>query len=158
MWSEFTLDLSPEAVRLLYDWNGQPCVLGDVTPSSRKLVEEMAELLSLACQISRPPIVTTIVIPRGLVLYRTMKLDTDRAATEQQVIGHICKETKLTVDDLCVDWVQEEAEVRIAAIEVLTLMEAAKFAEGHGFVPHIVTSHAPKNRFPRKPRFDCLIS
>jgi hypothetical protein len=151
---KFTLELSAEAIRLLFDLHGQPCVIGDVTPSSKHLASEMAALRFIATGISKPPIVTTTVVPRGHVLYKTVKLDADQDVTEREVIDYICRTTQLTKDGICVDWVVDGFAIHIAAIEKLTLLEAGDFAKQHGFVTDVFTSHSLTGQFPRQPVFN----
>jgi hypothetical protein len=145
--------LSTEAIRLLFDLHGQPCVIGDVTPSSRHLAAQMAALLGLATRISKPPIVTTIVVPREHVLYT--KLDVDRAQdiNTKVIIEYICSVTQLAKEVICVDWVVVGSVVHIAAVETQTLTEADEFAKRHGFVTDVFTSHALTGQFPRQPMF-----
>jgi hypothetical protein len=150
---KFTLELSTEAIRLLFDLHGQPCVIGDVTPSSRHLDHQMAALLGLAARLSKPPIVTTIVVPREHVLYKTLHVDLTVEFSEHQVVDYICGVTELTKDAICVDWVVVGSAVQIAAVEKLTLAEAGDFAKRHGFVTDVFTSHVPTSQFPRKPMF-----
>ncbi|WP_375572784.1 hypothetical protein ABWH93_06715 [Seohaeicola saemankumensis] len=153
MQPKFTLELSSEAIRLLFDLNGEPCVLGDVSPSSKQLVSEMAALRLLATEISKPPIVTMAVVPRGHVLYETVKLVFDQEVTEAKVIDYICKEAQLDKDGICVDWVVDGSHLHIAAIEKLTLLEAGDFAKQHGFVAAVFTSYVSTDKFPRMPVF-----
>lgn len=153
MLPKFTLELSSEAIRLLFELHGKPCVIGDVTPSSKHLAAEMAALRLLAIGISKPPIVTTTVVPRGHVLYKRVKLDADQDVTEREVIDYICRTTQLTKDGICVDWVVEESAIHIAAIEKLTLLEAGAFAKQYGFVAAVFTSYVPTGQFPRQPAF-----
>jgi hypothetical protein len=154
MQPKFTLELSSEAIRLLFELHGEPCVIGDVTPSSKHLAAEMAALRLLAIGISKPPIVTTTVVPRGYVLYKTVKLDADQDVTEREVIDYICRKTQLTKDCIFVDWVVEESAIHIAAIEKRTLLEAGDFAKQHGFVTDVFTSHSLTGQFPRQPVFN----
>jgi len=153
MLPKFTLELSSEAIRLLFDLNGEPCVLGDVTPSSKHLASEMAALRLFATGISEPPIVTTTVVPRGHVLYETVKLVFDQEVTEPKVIDYICKEAQLDKDGICVDWVADGSHLHIAVIEKLTLLEAGDFAKQHGFVTAVFTSYVSTDKFPRMPVF-----
>lgn len=153
MLPKFTLELSSEAIRLLFDLNGEPCVLGDVTPSSKHLASEMAALRLLATGISEPPIVTTTVVPRGHVLYETVKLIFDQEVTETKVIDYICKDAQLDKEGICVDWVVDGSHLHIAAVEKLTLLEASKFARQHGFVAALFTSYVSTDKFPRTPVF-----
>lgn len=153
MLPKFTLELSSEAIRLLFDLNGEPCVLGDVTPSSKHLASEMAALRLLATEISKPPIVTTTVVPREHVLYETVKLIFDQEVTAPKVIDYICKETQLDKDGICVDWVVDGSALHIAAVEKLTLLEAGDFAKQHGFVASVFTSYVSTDKFPRMPVF-----
>jgi len=151
---KFTLELSTEAIRLLFDLHGQPCVIGDVTPSSRHLDHQMAALLGLASRLSKPPIVTTIVVPREHVLYKTLHVDLTVEFSEHQIVDYICGVTELTKDAICVDWVVVGSAVQIAAVEKLTLAEAGDFAKRHGFVTDVFTSHVPTGQFPRQPVFN----
>ncbi|ARU01869.1 hypothetical protein [Yoonia vestfoldensis] len=151
---KFTLELSTEAIRLLFDLHGQPCVIGDVTPSSRHLDHQMAALLGLAARLSKPPIVTTIVVPREHVLYKTLYVDLTVDLSEHQIVDYICGVTELTKDAICVDWVVVGSAVHIAAVEKLTLLEAGEFAKRHGFVTDVFTSHALTGQFPRQPVFN----
>jgi hypothetical protein len=153
MLPKFTLELSSEAIRLLFDLNGEPCVLGDVTPSSKHLASEMAALRLLATEISKPPILTTTVVPREHVLYETVKLVFDQEVTAPKVIDYICKETQLDKDGICVDWVVDGSALHIAAVEKLTLLEAGDFAKQHGFVASVFTSYVSTDKFPRMPVF-----
>ena len=153
MLPKFTLELSSEAIRLLFDLNGEPCVLGDVTPSSKHLASEMEALRLLATGLSNPPIVTTTVVPRGHVLYEKVKLVFDQEVTEPKVIDYICKEAQLDKDGICVDWVVDGSHLHIAAIEKLTLLEAGDFAKQHGFVAAVFTSYVSTDKFPRMPVF-----
>lgn len=150
---KFTLELSTEAIRLLFDLHGQPCVIGDVTPSNRHLDHQMAALLGLAARLSKPPIVTTIVVPREHVLYKTLHIELTVALSEHQIVDYICGVTQLAKDDICVDWVVVGSAVQIAAVEKLTLLEAGEFAQRHGFVTDVFTSHALTGQFPRQPVF-----
>ena len=151
---KFTLELSTEAIRLLFDLHGQPCVIGDVTPSSRHLDHQMAALLGLAARLSKPPIVTTIVVPREHVLYKTVNVDRVQDVTTQEIVDYICGVTELTKDAICVDWVVAGSAVHIAAVEKLTLLEAGEFAKRHGFVTDVFTSHVLTGQFPRQPVFN----
>lgn len=153
MLPKFTLELSTEAIRLLFDLNGEPCVLGDVTPSSKHLASEMAALRLLATEISKPPIVTTTVVPRQHVMYETVKLIFDQEVTTPKILDYICKETHLNKDDICVDWVVDGSALHIAAVEKLTLLEAGDFAKQHDFVAAVFTSYVSTDKFPRMPVF-----
>ena len=153
MLPKFTLELSSEAIRLLFDLNGEPCVLGDVTPSSKHLASEMAALRLLATEISKPPIVTMTVVPRKHVMYETVKLIFDQEVTTPKIIDYICKETHLNKDDICVDWVVDGSALHIAAVEKLTLLEAGDFAKQHDFVAAVFTSYVSTDKFPRMPVF-----
>lgn len=157
MHPQFTLDLSLEAIRLLYDLHGEPCVIGDVAAFGDDLPVRMAKLLSLAAKLSTPPIGTTLVVPREHVLYRTVRLDMAREVQEQDVIEFICREQQFNKDEICVDWVIDGSEIHIAAVEKLTLLEANDFAQQHGFVPTLFTSSVRNGKFPRKPRFSVPI-
>ena len=150
---KFILELSTDAIRLLFDLHGQPCVIGDVTPSSRHLDHQMAALLGLAARLSKPPIVTTIVVPREHVLYKTVNVDRVQDVTTQEIVDYICGVTQLTKDAICVDWVVAGSAVHIAAVEKLTLLEAGEFAKRHGFVTDVFTSYALTGQFPRQPVF-----
>ncbi len=153
MLPKFTLELSPEAIRLLFELHGEPCVIGDVTPSSKDLESAMASLRYLATRISKPPIFTMTSVPRGYVLYKRLTIDLAQDVTEQEVIDYICRDTQLSKDVICVDWVVDGSAIHIAAIEKLTLLEAGDFAKQHGFVTAVFTSYAPTGKFPRKPVF-----
>ena len=138
----------------MFDLRGQPCVIGDVTPSSLHLAAQMAALLGLATRISKPPIVTTIVVPREHVLYTKLNVDLTIGLSERQIVDYICGVSQLTKDAICVDWVVAGSGVHIAAVEKLTLLEAGEFARRHGFVTDIFTSHAPTGQYPRQPVFN----
>ena len=153
MLPKFTLELSPEAIRLLFELHGEPCVIGDVTPSSKDLASAMAALHCLATRISKPPIVTMTSVPCGYVLYKRLKADLAHDITEQEMIDYICRDTQLSKDAICVDWVVDGSVIHIAAIEKLTLLEAGDFAKQHGFVTAVFTSNVPTGKFPRKPVF-----
>jgi hypothetical protein len=153
MLPKFMLELSPEAIRLLFELNGEPCVIGDVTPSVKNLASAMAALRYLATRISKPPIVTMTSVPRGYVLYKTVKGDLAQDVTEQEVIDYICRVAQLSKDAICVDWVVDGSIIHIAAIEKLTLLEAGDFSKQHGFVTAVFTSYVPTGKFPRKPVF-----
>ncbi len=153
MLPKFTLELSPESVRLLFELHGEPCVIGDVTPSRKDLASAMAALRYLATRISKPPIVTMTSVPHGYVLYKTVKGDLAQDATEQEVIDYICRVAQLSKDVICVDWVLDGSVIHIAAIEKLTLLEAGDFAKQHGFDTAVFTSYVPTGKFPRKPVF-----
>lgn len=153
MHPQFTLDLALEAIRLLYDLHGEPCVIGDVAVFGDDLPLRMTKLLSLAAKLSTPPIPTTTVVPREHVLYRTLQLDMAREVEERDVLDFVCRELQLNKDEICVDWVIDGSEIHIAAVEKLTLLEANDFAQKHGFVPTLFTSSVRNGKFPRKPRF-----
>ena len=153
MHPQFTLDLSLEAIRLLYDLHGQPCVIGDVAAFGDDLPVRMAKLLSMAAKLSTPPIATTLVVPREHVLYRTVRRDTAREVQEQDVIEFTCRDQQFNKDEICVDWVSDGSKIHIAAVEKLTLLEANDFAQKHGFVPILFTSSVRNSKYPRKPRF-----
>ena len=153
MHAQFTLDLSLEAIRLLYDLHGAPCVIGDVAVFGDDLPVRMTKLLSLAAELSTPPIPTITAVPREHVLYRTVRLDMAREVQEQDVIEFICREQQFNKDEICVDWVIDGSEIHIAAVEKLTLLEANDFAQKHGFVPTLFTSSVRNGKFPRNPRF-----
>ena len=153
MHPQFTLDLSFGAIRLLYDLHGEPCVIGDVAAFGDDLPARMAKLCSLAATLSTPPMATTLVIPRELVLYRTVRLNMAREVEKGDVLEFVCREQQLNKDELCVDWVVDESEVHIAAVEKLTLLESHDFARQHGFVPTLFTSSVRNSKYPRKPRF-----
>lgn len=113
----------------------------------------MAALLGLAARISKPPIVTTIVVPREHVLYKTVNVDRVQDVTTQEIIEYICGVTQLAKDAICVDWVVVGSAVQIAAVEKQTLMEAGEFAKRHGFVTDVFTSYVLPGQFPRQPVF-----
>jgi hypothetical protein len=113
----------------------------------------MAALLGLATRISKPPIVTTIVVPREHVLYTKLNVDLTIGLSERQIVDYICGVSQLTKDAICVDWVVAGSVVHIAAVETQTLTEADEFAKRHGFVTDIFTSHAPTGQYPRQPMF-----
>ena len=153
MHPQFTLDLSLEAIRLVYDLHGEPCVIGDVAAFGDDLPVRMGKLLSLAAKLSTPPIATTTVVPREHVLFRTVRLNMVREVEEQEVIEFVCREQQLNKDEICVDWVVDGSEIHIAAVEKFTLLEANDFAQQHGFVPTLFTCSVRTSKFPRKPRF-----
>lgn len=132
----FALILSMEGIALLQRSSPGWALVGEVSPESETLAQEMAALRGMADKLAPGAATFKIVIPNDQIRYVSVPAGpADPVARKRLVEQSLDGQTPYTLDELVTDCVVSGTTLQIAAVALDTLQEADEFARGYGFTP-----------------------
>lgn len=128
--------------------------VGAVAVDSASLESEVRGLAAIARALAPEGVFTKIVIPDDHILFDTVPLAKGSApliaaSIRKQLEGR----TPYPVEDLEFDWVEGDAEVRVAVVARETVIEAEEFARATGFNPVMAVAAPARSDFTHEPFF-----
>jgi hypothetical protein len=150
----FALDLSQDALTLLYRLEDGWADLGRVGFDDPKLEARIADLRARAEALAPGGVATKLILPESQILYTEVDAPgPDAAGRRAQIAAALEGRTPYPVADLAFDWSRSAGRVQVAVVARVTLAEAEDFAETRGFNPVAFVARPAPGQFAGEPFF-----
>lgn len=150
----FALNLTPDAISLLYRTTSGWRIVGSAETESDDLSGDLAYLRNTAVGLAPKGYTTKLIIPASQILFTRLNApeagDTDPDA---QIRAQLEGLTPYRLDELKFDWMLADGHAIVAAVAIETLSEAEKFAFDHGFNPVSFAAEPGDEAFSREVSF-----